>query len=45
MLLVAFWKRILPYGLTEPRLLGVVLGLWLLGIALLTWRRLRPAAA
>jgi hypothetical protein len=35
MLLVAFWKRILPYGLTEPRVLGVVLGLWLLGIALL----------
>ena len=35
MLLVAFWKRILPYGLTEPRLLGVVLGLWLLGIAVL----------
>ena len=35
MLLVAFWKRILPYGLTEPRVLGLVLGLWLLGIALL----------
>jgi Domain of unknown function (DUF4153) len=35
MLLVAFWKRILPYGLTEPRLLGIVLGLWLLGIAVL----------
>jgi hypothetical protein len=35
MLLVAFWKRILPYGLTEPRLLGVVLGLWLFGIAVL----------
>ena len=33
MLLVAFWKRILPYGLTEPRLLGVLLGLWLLAIA------------
>jgi hypothetical protein len=33
MLLVAFWKRILPYGLTEPRLLGVLLGLWLLVIA------------
>jgi hypothetical protein len=33
MLLVAFWKRILPYGLTEPRLLGVLLGLWLLIIA------------
>jgi hypothetical protein len=40
MLLVAFWKRILPYGLTELRLLGVVLGLWLLGIAVLfTLRR------
>lgn len=35
MLLVAFWKRILPYGLTEPRVLGLVLGLWLFGIALL----------
>jgi hypothetical protein len=35
MLLVAFWKRILPYGLTEPRTLGLVLGVWLLGIALL----------
>jgi Domain of unknown function (DUF4153) len=35
MLLVAFWKRIVPYGLTEPRTLGIVLGLWLLGIALL----------
>ena len=35
MLLVAFWKRIVPYGLTEPRVLGIVLGLWLLGIALL----------
>ncbi len=34
MLLVAFWKRIAPYGLTEPRMLGLVLGLWLLGIAL-----------
>jgi hypothetical protein len=34
-LLVAFWKRILPYGLTEPRVLGIVLGLWLLGIAVL----------
>ena len=33
MLLVAFWKRILPYGLTEPRLLGILLGLWLLAIA------------
>ena len=35
MLLVAFWKRIAPYGLTEPRVLGLVLGLWLLGIAVL----------
>jgi hypothetical protein len=33
MLLVAFWKRILPYGLTELRLLGLLLGLWLLGVA------------
>jgi hypothetical protein len=33
MLLVAFWKRVLPYGLTEPRLLGVLLGFWLLAIA------------
>ncbi|HEU4700521.1 MAG TPA: DUF4153 domain-containing protein [Gemmatimonadales bacterium] len=41
MLLVAFWKRILPYGLTEPRVLGVALGLWLLAIALRF--ALRPA--
>ena len=33
MLLVAFWKRVLPYGLTEPRLLGMLLGVWLLVIA------------
>ncbi|HEU4829315.1 MAG TPA: DUF4153 domain-containing protein [Gemmatimonadales bacterium] len=40
MLLTAFWKRILPYGLTELRTLGFVLGLWLLGIAILyTLRR------
>jgi uncharacterized protein DUF4153 len=32
-LLVAFWKRVLPYGLTELRLLGILLGLWLLAIA------------
>ncbi len=32
-LLVAFWKRVLPYGLTEMRLLGVLLGIWLLAIA------------
>ena len=35
MLLVAFWKRIVPYGLTEPRVMGLVLGVWLLGIACL----------
>ena len=29
------WKRIVPYGLTEPRVLGLVLGFWLLAIALL----------
>lgn len=34
MLLVAFWKRVLPYGLTELRLLGILLGLWLLVIAI-----------
>jgi hypothetical protein len=34
MLLLAFWKRILPYGLTEPRLLGILLGIWLLAIAI-----------
>jgi hypothetical protein len=33
MLLVAFWKRIIPYGLTELRLLGILLGFWLLVIA------------
>jgi hypothetical protein len=33
MLLVAFWKRVLPYGLTELRLLGILLGLWLLAIS------------
>jgi hypothetical protein len=32
-LLVAFWKRVLPYGLTELRLLGVLLGIWLLAMA------------
>ncbi|HEU5049108.1 MAG TPA: DUF4153 domain-containing protein [Gemmatimonadales bacterium] len=35
MLLTAFWKRILPYGLTELRFLGLLLGLWLLGISIL----------
>ena len=40
MLLVAFAKRIGPYGLTELRYLGVVLGGWLLAIAVLfTLRR------
>jgi len=40
MLLVAFTKRIGPYGLTELRYLGVVLGGWLLAIAVLfTLRR------
>jgi hypothetical protein len=34
-LLVAFWKRILPYGLTELRVLGIILGFWLLAIALI----------
>ena len=34
MLLVALWKRIEPYGLTEPRVLAVLLGTWLLGIAI-----------
>jgi hypothetical protein len=33
MLLLALWKRIEPYGLTEPRVLGVLLGVWLLSIA------------
>lgn len=43
MLLSAFWKRILPYGVTEPRYLGLVLGLWLLGIAILF--TVRPATS
>jgi hypothetical protein len=34
MFLLALWKRIEPYGLTELRVLGFLLGLWLLGIAL-----------
>lgn len=34
MFLLALWKRIEPYGLTEMRVLGFLLGLWLLGIAL-----------
>jgi hypothetical protein len=32
-LLVAFSKRVLPYGLTELRFLGVLLGFWLLAIS------------
>jgi hypothetical protein len=40
MFLMALWKRIDPYGLTELRVLGLLLGSWLLGIALLfTLRR------
>ncbi len=35
MLLVAFFKRIMPYGLTELRYLGLLLGLWLLAISIL----------
>lgn len=35
MLLTAFWKRIEPYGLTEPRSLGLLLGIWLLGTAVI----------
>ena len=42
MLLVAFWKRIIPYGLTELRLLGILLGLWLLVIAV--WYTARQRA-
>ncbi len=34
MLIVAFWKRIVPYGLTEPRVIGLLLGCWLFGIAI-----------
>jgi hypothetical protein len=35
MFLLALWKRVGPYGLTELRYLGLLLGAWLLGIALL----------
>jgi hypothetical protein len=35
MLLLALWKRVEPYGLTPLRTLGLVLGVWLLGIAVL----------
>jgi hypothetical protein len=34
MLLLALWKRVEPYGLTEPRVLGLLLGAWLLGLAI-----------
>jgi hypothetical protein len=43
MLLAAFWKRIEPYGLTEMRTLGFLLGVWLLGIAVLF--ATRPASS
>ncbi|MES2304026.1 MAG: DUF4153 domain-containing protein [Gemmatimonadota bacterium] len=43
MLLAAFWKRIEPYGLTEPRTLGMLLGIWLLGTAILF--SLRPGSS
>lgn len=42
MLLVAFWKRIIPYGLTELRLLGILLGMWLLVVAV--WYTVRQRA-
>ena len=35
MLLVAFFKRIAPYGLTELRYLGLLLGIWLLAVSVL----------
>lgn len=35
MLLVAFVKRIAPYGLTELRYLGALLGVWLVAISVL----------
>ena len=35
MFLLALWKRAEPYGLTELRVLGFLLGGWLLGLALL----------
>lgn len=35
MFLMALWKRVGPYGLTELRFLGLLLGAWLLGIALM----------
>ncbi len=42
MFLLALWKRIDPYGLTEMRVLGFLLGVWLLGIAL--WFTIRRNA-
>ncbi len=35
MLLLALWQRVQPYGLTPLRILGLVLGIWLLAIAVL----------
>ncbi|MGE0354591.1 MAG: DUF4153 domain-containing protein [Gemmatimonadales bacterium] len=35
MFLLALWKRVDPYGLTELRFLGLVMGAWLLGVAIL----------
>jgi Domain of unknown function (DUF4153) len=35
MFLLAVWQRVQPYGLTELRFLGLLLGGWLLGIAVL----------
>ncbi|HET8632853.1 MAG TPA: DUF4153 domain-containing protein [Gemmatimonadales bacterium] len=35
MLILALWKRVEPYGLTPLRTLGLVLAVWLLGIAVL----------
>lgn len=34
MFLLALWKRVQPYGFTELRFLGVLLGVWLLGLAI-----------
>jgi hypothetical protein len=33
-LLLAVWQRVAPYGITEPRYMGFLLGAWLGGIAL-----------
>ncbi len=35
MFLLALWKRVEPYGLTELRYLGLLLGAWLLGLSVL----------